>query len=91
MKKFVCLLMVAMLMLALSVAVFARGEPCEYCEDGYVTYAYRTRSGSRTCGNGVLHDATLYQRKYRCDSCSKSPSGFENWETYDEDIHCDCD
>jgi len=72
MKKFVCLLMVAMLMLALSVAVFARGEPCEEpgC-DGYITYSYYTEKGpAEYCSaTGGTHCLVSRHQVYACDSC----------------------
>lgn len=74
MKKFVCLLMVAMLMLALSVTVFARGEPCE-C-GGYITYSsYTDRWTEECCLEGKTHTVTERHRVYGCDSC-----GDELWD-----------
>lgn len=72
MKKFVCLLMVAMLMLALSVAVFARGEPCdaENCNGGYISYSYYTDRWTEECSlEGKTHTVTERHEVYGCDTC----------------------
>jgi len=72
MKKVVCLLMVVMLMLALSVTSFGRGEPCEEpgC-DGYVTYSYyNARIPARPCpATGGTHTVIERHQVYGCDTC----------------------
>lgn len=68
MKKFVCLLMVATLALALSVAIFARGEPCD-C-GGYITYSNKTKKWTEECClEGKTHTVTERYRVYACDTC----------------------
>ncbi len=61
MKKLICLLMVATLALALSVAVFARGDSCDECGNmGTVVCTEKTKTIHPNCPYGGTHTVTIY-------------------------------
>lgn len=73
MKKFVCLLMVAMLMLAMGVTAFARAEPCENGNcPGTLELHYHTEEGDEV-GCPIHEDGIgveiLHYKDYICDTC----------------------
>lgn len=78
MKKFVCLLMAAMLVLAMSVTVFARYEVCPECEGRMTEKVTEKVIGMVTCP--VTGDPDMQDEKVkvtttlRCTSCSYSES-----------------
>lgn len=73
MKKFICLLMVALLVMAMSVASFARAEDCDHCgAQGSVGYNGRsTETKWLTCPAGGTHKVIITYKLYCCDECGE--------------------
>ena len=78
MKKFVCLLMVAMLMLALSFTAFARWEVCPKC-NGSDILRVEGKAGAYGSGNNIITGMTIFSavlvHRYVCCNCGYS----EEW------------
>lgn len=70
MRKFVCLLLVAVLALSLSAAVFARDERCP-CGGKYEWGSTET-NGTHTCKTTPKsHPCTIVKTGWLCTSCNK--------------------
>ena len=70
MKKFVCLLMVAMLVLSMSVTAFARGDSCDACGGmGTVVCKEKTKTIDASCPYGGSHKVIIYYEVWSCRSC----------------------
>ncbi len=92
MKKFVCLLMVTMLVLAMGVTAFARAEMCDNGDcTGTLrphTWTEKGESGDEEC---PIHDGgpgipTYYYKDYICDVCGDGYTVH-----YKTTVACDCD
>ncbi len=70
MKKFVCMLMVAMLVLSMSVTAFARGDSCDACGSmGTVVCKEKTKTIYPDCPYGGTHTVTIYYEVWACRNC----------------------
>ena len=78
MKKFLCLLMVAMLMLALSITAFARWEVCPECNGRMTERTTEKVVGTTTCpvtGDPDMQDERIkVTTTWSCTSCDYSES-----------------
>lgn len=84
-RKAICLLMVAMLALSLSVAVFAREERCS-CGGRFVTRTTTEVVGSHFCQHSGRHSITAKVTRVVCNSCG----AVESEETGSEYDPCTC-